>query len=85
MIQSDPQIIRLKLDAKQYENSHDTVNPHELKIEKQKRCAVCGQSGYYLKYHVVPILYRQAFPKSYKSHRSQNLLQYYDSWPKNAR
>lgn len=35
---------------------------------------VCGHQEKYLKYHIVPSLYRQNFPNSFKSHRSHDVV-----------
>mmetsp|Transcript_8199 Transcript_8199/g.16144 ORF Transcript_8199/g.16144 Transcript_8199/m.16144 type:complete len:628 (+) Transcript_8199:909-2792(+) len=42
--------------------------------EKHNMCVVCGNTGFYQRYHVVPLLYRQYFPLEHKSHRSHDIV-----------
>lgn len=43
-------------------------------MDRSNQCVVCGNKEKYLKYHIVPLLYRQHFPNSFKSHRSHDVV-----------
>lgn len=43
-------------------------------VDRDNQCVVCGNKDKYLKYHIVPALYRQHFPNSFKSHRSHDVV-----------
>lgn len=43
-------------------------------MDRSNQCVVCGNQEKYLKYHIVPLLYRQHFPHSFKSHRSHDVV-----------
>jgi len=74
VVEKDPQIVRLNFEPKGNGYSDISVHPSAYTIEKKKKCVVCGFKGDYLKYHVVPLLYRQAFPENYKSHRCHDVV-----------
>uniref|UniRef100_A0A7S1SY78 3'-5' exonuclease domain-containing protein n=1 Tax=Tetraselmis chuii TaxID=63592 RepID=A0A7S1SY78_9CHLO len=41
---------------------------------KSNHCVVCGESGHYLRYRVVPSCYRRHFPLHLKTHRSHDIV-----------
>ena len=41
---------------------------------QSNRCVGCGESGHYLRYHIVPSCYRRHFPLPLKSHRSHDIV-----------
>ena len=43
-------------------------------VDRDNKCVVCGSTDKYLKYHIVPLLYREHFPNSFKSHRSHDVV-----------
>jgi 5-methylcytosine-specific restriction endonuclease McrA len=43
-------------------------------VDRLNQCVVCGNSEKYLKFHIVPLIYRQYFPNSFKSHRSHDIV-----------
>jgi len=45
-----------------------------LKRSRKNECVICGKQESLLKYHVVPVLYRQHFPTEMKSHRSYDIV-----------
>eukprot|EP01017_Pseudomicrothorax_dubius_P017453 TRINITY_DN19680_c0_g1_i1.p1 TRINITY_DN19680_c0_g1~~TRINITY_DN19680_c0_g1_i1.p1 ORF type:complete len:376 (-),score=93.91 TRINITY_DN19680_c0_g1_i1:34-1104(-) len=52
-----------------------TDKDHKYYISaKVNQCVVCGNEKEFMKYHIVPILYRQYFPHGYKSHRSHDVV-----------
>ena len=41
---------------------------------RQNICVVCGKDKNYLRYQIIPSMYRMFFPNKYKSHRSHDVL-----------
>lgn len=41
---------------------------------RENKCVVCGAKEDFVKYHIVPPLYRSHFPNKFKSHRSHDIL-----------
>lgn len=41
--------------------------------ERKNRCVICGNEDNYMRFHVVPIIYRQHFPEHLKSHKSHDV------------
>lgn len=47
----------------------------EFYVEYRKNiCVVCGHDKNYLRYQIIPSMYRMFFPDKYKSHRSHDVL-----------
>mmetsp|Transcript_3898 Transcript_3898/g.3684 ORF Transcript_3898/g.3684 Transcript_3898/m.3684 type:complete len:411 (+) Transcript_3898:52-1284(+) len=74
VVQNDPLIIRLKFEPNGRGFSDVEADQKYYSKVKKNMCVVCGGVGCYLRYHVVPLIYRQAFPENYKSHRSHDVV-----------
>jgi len=42
--------------------------------EKRNQCVVCGALDKYLRFHIVPTLYRRLLPEAFKSHSSHDVV-----------
>jgi ribonuclease D len=69
-----PYVIRLKFEPNGRGFSDVEADQLYYSKEKKNECVSCGGTSSYLKYHVVPLLYRQFFPEQYKSHRSHDVV-----------
>jgi cation-transporting P-type ATPase D len=81
VVQQNPPywVIRLKFlpGGKSMEQLRSEINQFEHGFymeERANRCCVCGTPKHYLKYHIIPLLYRRHFPQTYKSHRSHDVV-----------
>jgi hypothetical protein len=73
-ISADPVIIRLKFEPNGRGFSDVYADPDFYMKFKENQCVVCGAKKHFLRYHVVPVLYRQHFPEKFKSHRSHDVV-----------
>lgn len=73
-VQESPLIIRLTFEPNGRGFSDVEADQAFYSKEKKNECVSCGGTKSYLKYHVVPLLYRQYFPDNYKSHRSHDVV-----------
>ena len=74
VISSDPVVIRLKFEPNGRGFSDVFADPEFYMKFKENQCVVCGVKKNFLRYHVVPVLYRQHFPEKLKSHRSHDVV-----------
>ena len=74
VITESPFIIRLNFEPNGRGFSDVEADQIYYSKEKKNECVSCGSTTSYLKYHVVPLLYRQYFPKDHKSHRSHDVV-----------
>jgi len=74
LIQEEPLVVKLNFEPSGRGFSDVEADQKFYHKEKKNKCVVCGAKKNYLKYHVVPMLYRQAFPEEYKSHRSHDVV-----------
>ena len=66
IITQDPLVVRLNFEP----NIKSEVEMRDRKFfikEKNNECVVCGSSESFLRYRVVPLLYRQYFPHDFKN------------------
>ena len=78
IIKDNPMTIKLKFEP----SGRGWTQLNELKVsyDTQKipsrvnQCVVCGQKENYLRYHIVPLLYRIHFPEDMKSHNAYDVL-----------
>lgn len=61
-------------DSEKYEDAHIRRNLDYFKKPKENACVVCGRSENFVRFAVVPLLYRRHFPSVYLSHNSYDLL-----------
>ena len=43
-------------------------------VSRTNCCVICGKTENYLRFHVIPILYRSCFPENLKSHKSHDVV-----------
>lgn len=73
-VQDSPLVIKLNFEPNGRGFSDVEADQAYYSKEKKNECVSCGSTKSYLKYHVVPLLYRQHFPENYKSHRSHDVV-----------
>mmetsp|Transcript_12654 Transcript_12654/g.18990 ORF Transcript_12654/g.18990 Transcript_12654/m.18990 type:complete len:334 (+) Transcript_12654:25-1026(+) len=66
----EPGKIKLKFEPKGDGNAGDKF----YLSERKSVCVVCGSGRNYLKYHIVPYIYRKALPEKYRSHNSYDVV-----------
>jgi cation-transporting P-type ATPase D len=74
VVSEGPLTIKLKFEPNGRGFSDLSIDQASYMKEKQNVCVVCGSSGFFQRYHVVPMLYRQFFPLEMKSHRSHDIV-----------
>ena len=74
VITLDPLVIRLNFEPNGRGFSDVEADQMYYSKEKKNECVCCGNTSSYLRYHVVPVLYRQYFPDNYKNHRSHDVV-----------
>ena len=75
IISEDPPIFRLFFEPNARgcvdENSK---NSNFYTAPRSNICVICGNSDNYLRFHIVPLLYRSCFPENLKSHKSHDVV-----------
>lgn len=64
-ISTTPMIIRLNFEPN-FRSDLDEKDRKLFKNEKKNECVVCGSAQSFLRYRVVPLMYRQYFPEDFK-------------------
>jgi cation-transporting P-type ATPase D len=71
----EPPTFRLKFEPNARGCSDIGGIPSNFYVKYRKNCCVvCGKENDYMRFHVVPILYRQFFPTNLKSHKSHDVV-----------
>ena len=78
MVSENPLTIKLRFEP----GGRGLTELNELKIDRKtyittnrkNQCVVCGKGENFLRYHVVPKLYRQFFPLEHKAHRAHDVI-----------
>jgi len=66
-----PLVVKLKfVPSGRPDSEEDPYNQKEL----HNHCVVCGATGTYLKYHIIPLLYRQFIPLEMRKYKSRDLV-----------
>jgi cation-transporting P-type ATPase D len=75
LISEEPPTFRLKFEPNRRgaKNTNGTNSEFYLTVRKNC-CVVCGAENDYMRFHVIPVLYRQYLPNSLKSHRSHDVV-----------
>ena len=75
LISEDPPIFRLYFEPnargcvdENYKSSNFYTAP------RTNCCVICGATENYLRFHIVPLLYRSCFPENLKSHKSHDVV-----------
>lgn len=77
LISEDPFTVRLNFEPSgrtEQEKEAAWVDDQYYCTNRENKCVVCGLNENFLRFHVVPTLYRSHFPDSLKSHRSHDVL-----------
>ena len=75
MVSEDPPVFQLFFEP----NARGCVDENSKSSNfyitlKNNCCVVCGKEENYLRFHVIPMLYRSCFPKNLKSHKSHDVV-----------
>lgn len=78
IIKEDPLTLQLNfypsgIPKEQLQHEIDSEDGYYT-TNRKNQCVVCGKEEQFVKYHIVPPLYRSHFPNSFKSHRSHDIL-----------
>ena len=74
-VTSEPPVFRLKFEPNERGCSDLNGIPSDFYVRLRKNCCVvCGKEEEYMRFHVVPLLYRQFFPNELKSHKSHDVI-----------
>ena len=75
LISEDPPVFRLYFEPNARgcvdENSKDS---NFYTAPRSNCCVICGKTENYLRFHIVPLLYRSCFPENLKSHKSHDVV-----------
>jgi len=75
LVSSDPPVFKLKFEPNERGCSDLNGIPSDFYVRYRKNCCVvCGREEDYMRFHVVPLLYRQFFPNELKSHKSHDVI-----------
>ena len=75
IISKDPPVFRLYFEP----NARGCVdenlyNSNFYTAPRSNCCVICGSTENYLRFHIVPLLYRSCFPENLKSHKSHDVV-----------
>lgn len=76
LISEEPYTVRLNFEpsGRNQQGDEAWVDDQYYCTNRENKCVVCGHNENFLRFHVVPTLYRSHFPDSLKSHRSHDVL-----------
>ena len=75
IISKDPPVFRLIFEPNARGCVDENLKSSNFYIESRvNNCVICGETKNYLRFHVVPILYRSCFPENLKSHKSHDVV-----------
>ena len=75
VISKDPPAFRLIFEPNARGCVDENLKSSNFYIESRvNNCVICGETKNYLRFHVVPILYRSCFPENLKSHKSHDVV-----------
>ena len=74
-ISKDPPVFKLIFEPNARGCVDENLKISNFYIEERNNCCViCGKTENYLRFHVIPILYRSCFPENLKSHKSHDVV-----------
>ena len=74
-ISKDPPVFQLIFEPNARGCVDENLKSSNFYIESRTNsCVICGKTENYLRFHVVPILYRSCFPENLKSHKSHDVV-----------
>ena len=75
VISKEPPVFRLIFEPNARGCVDENLKSSNFYIESRvNNCVICGETKNYLRFHVVPILYRSCFPENLKSHKSHDVV-----------
>ena len=75
LISKDPPVFKLIFEPNARGCVDENMKSSNFYIESRTNCCViCGNTKNYLRFHVIPILYRSCFPENLKSHKSHDVV-----------
>ena len=75
LISNDPPVFKLIFEPNARGCVDENLKSSNFYIESRTNCCViCGKTKNYLRFHVIPILYRSCFPENLKSHKSHDVV-----------
>jgi cation-transporting P-type ATPase D len=75
VISENPPIFKLKFEPnKRGARNEGGAKSEFYLMERKNCCVVCGAENNYMRFHIIPVLYRQYLPNSLKSHRSHDVV-----------
>ena len=75
LISNDPPVFKLIFEPNARGCVDENLKSSNFYIESRTNCCViCGKTNNYLRFHVIPILYRSCFPENLKSHKSHDVV-----------
>ena len=75
LISSDPPVFKLTFEPNKIGCTDEQGNSSNFYISQRKNCCViCGKENNCMRFHIIPILYRQFFPENLKSHKSHDVV-----------
>ena len=86
LISEDPPVFRLYFEPNARGCiDEDSKSSNFYTAPRSNCCVICGKSDNYLRFHIVPLLYRSCFPENLKSHKSHDVVLLCLSCHENAR
>ena len=75
LISNNPPVFKLIFEPNARGCVDENLKSSNFYIESRTNCCViCGKTENYLRFHVIPILYRSCFPENLKSHKSHDVV-----------
>ena len=75
LISKDPPVFKLIFEPNARGCVDENLKSSNFYIESRTNCCViCGKTENYLRFHVIPIIYRSCFPENLKSHKSHDVV-----------
>jgi cation-transporting P-type ATPase D len=75
LISENPPIFKLNFEPNRRGAKNEGGAKSEFYLMERKNCCVvCGSENNYMRFHIIPVLYRQYLPNSLKSHRSHDVV-----------
>lgn len=75
IISEDPPVFRLFFEpnARGCKDENDKSSNFYI-TSRTNCCVICGQEKDYLRFHIIPLIYRSCFPENLKSHKSHDVV-----------
>ena len=75
LISKDPPVFKLIFEPNARGCVDENLKSSNFYIESRTNCCViCGKTEQYLRFHVIPAIYRSCFPENLKSHKSHDVV-----------